>query len=68
MVFLNQPAQLFCQASSQFNLFLGVDFAQMGCNQNAGSSHGPINSEEPDGYSDVNLEQVLFWYLSFSLC
>ncbi|KAI1243263.1 hypothetical protein IHE44_0000854 [Lamprotornis superbus] len=46
-----------CTISSQFSLFLGVDFAQMGCNQNAGSSHGRINSEEPGGYADVNLEE-----------
>lgn len=52
-------AQLFCQASSQSNLFLGADFAQMGCNQNAGSSYGCVNSEEPAGYVDMDLEQVI---------
>lgn len=57
--FFHQPAQLFCQTSSQSILFLGVDFAQMGCNQNTGSSYGRINSEEPGGYADVDLEQVI---------
>lgn len=57
--FFRQPAQLFLQASSQFNSFLGflgVDFARMGCNQNSGSSYGHISSEQPDGYTDVNVE------------
>lgn len=48
-----------CQDSSQSNLFLGVDFAQMGCNQNAASSYGCFNSEEPGGYADVDLEEVI---------
>lgn len=38
-VVFHQPEQLFIKGSSQISLFLGTDFAQKGCNQNASLSH-----------------------------
>lgn len=40
----------------------------MGCNQNAGSSHGHINSEQAGGYADVNVEHVICRFFGTCLC
>lgn len=66
VIFFHHPVQLFLQASSQFNLFLGVDFAQMGCNQNASLLYGRINSEQPGGYADVNVEHTSCPFLALT--
>lgn len=69
-VVIHEPEQLFIKGSSQISLFLGIDFAQKGCNQNASLSYGSINSEQSGGYTDVNVKftsNFLFWHLFLSL-
>lgn len=69
-VVIHEPEQLFIKGSSQTSLFLGIDFAQKGCNQNASLSYGSINSEQSGGYTDVNVKftsNFLFWHLFLSL-
>lgn len=64
--------QLFLEASSQINLLLGVDFAQVGCNQKVKSSYNFINFDHSGGYntpySGSNTPFFFFWHLHVSQC
>lgn len=59
-------AQLFLEASSQINLLLAVDFAQMGCNQKASSSYHFINFDHSGGYTSVNVKYTIFLLLALA--